>query len=139
MQMSLAASICGTRRRLMRCILPQMSHAAVGILICTSTKFLYRMTLVFGDIHRNVRPSGGWDVHVASCTQYLQCIKIQYQCPSGALAGPIDADDPVDILCRRADTDEAVVSETINKTLLDRALGWKMLSWIKAPEARTLH
>jgi hypothetical protein len=29
----------------MRCILPQMSHAAVGILICTSTKFLYRMTL----------------------------------------------------------------------------------------------
>src|SRR4051794_25805317 len=45
MQMSLAASICGTRRRLMRCILPQMSHAAVGILICTSTKFLYRMTL----------------------------------------------------------------------------------------------
>src|SRR3954451_13627728 len=47
MQMSLAASICGTRRRLMRCILPQMSHAAVGILICTSTKFLYRMTLVW--------------------------------------------------------------------------------------------
>src|SRR3954465_599420 len=45
MQMSLAAEICGTRRRLMRCILPQMSHAAVGILICTSTKFLYRMTL----------------------------------------------------------------------------------------------
>src|SRR3954453_20124918 len=45
MQMSLAASICGTRRRLMRCILPQMSHTAVGILICTSTKFLYRMTL----------------------------------------------------------------------------------------------
>src|SRR3954452_4282540 len=49
MQMSLTASICGTRRRLMRCILPQMSHAAVGILICTSTKFLYRMTL--GDLH----------------------------------------------------------------------------------------
>src|SRR4051812_49114000 len=49
MQMSLAASICGTRRRLMRCILPQMSHAAVGILICTSTKFLYRMTLGLGE------------------------------------------------------------------------------------------